>query len=116
MHELGVTRSIVDVVLRYAQGRHARRVVYVDLLIGQMRNLETEWVQRYFDRCAAGTVAEGATVRIQSVPMAFYCSSCGATFQLDMGHDRHMCCPECQSESYDMITGGELSIKQIEIV
>ena len=83
MHELGVTRSIVDVVLRNAQ--------------------------------AKGTLAEGAKIKIQKVPMAFYCNDCGSTFQLAMGSDRHMCCPDCGSENYDMVTGGELLIKEIEI-
>ena len=75
MHELGVTRSIVDVVLRNACSQQAK----------------------------------------QKVPMAFYCNDCGSTFQLAMGGDRHMCCPDCGSENYDMVTGGELLIKEIEI-
>lgn len=82
MHELGVTRSIVDVVLRNAQAQQAKRVLSVSLVIGEMRNLEEEWVQRYFDRCAKGALAEGAKIKIQKVPMAFYCNDCGSTFQL----------------------------------
>ena len=115
MHELGVTRSIVDVVLRNACAQQAKQVLSVSLVIGEMRNLEEEWVQRYFDRCAKGTLAEGAKIKIQKVPMAFYCNDCGSTFQLAMGSDRHMCCPDCGSENYDMVTGGELLIKEIEI-
>lgn len=115
MHELGVTRSIVDVVLRNACAQQAKQVLSVSLVIGEMRNLEEEWVQRYFDRCAKDTLAEGAKIKIQKVPMAFYCNNCGSTFQLAMGSDRHMCCPDCGSENYDMVTGGELLIKEIEI-
>ena len=77
MHELGVTRSIVDVVLRNACSQQAKQVLSVSLVIGEMRNLEEEWVQRYFDRCAKGTLAEGAKIKIQKVPMAFYCNDCG---------------------------------------
>ena len=64
MHELGVTRSIVDVVLRNACSQQAKQVLSVSLVIGEMRNLEEEWVQRYFDRCAKGTLAEGAKIKI----------------------------------------------------
>lgn len=39
MHELGVTRSIVDVVLRNAQAQQAKQVLSVSLVIGEMRNL-----------------------------------------------------------------------------
>ena len=115
MHELGVTKSIVEAVLRHAEAQRAKRVISVHLVIGQMRNLELEWVQRYFDKCARETIAEGAVVQIQSIPMAFYCNRCGATFQLPMGQDERMCCTSCSSEDSDMITGGELLIKSIEI-
>ena len=64
MHELGVTKSIVEVVVRHAQEQSANQVRSVNLIIGEMRNLEEEWVQRYFDRCAEGTIAEGANVSI----------------------------------------------------
>ncbi len=116
MHELGVTRSIVDVVLRHAHSQNAKQILSVSLVIGEMRNLEEEWVQRYFDRCVEGSIAQGAKIHIQKVPIAFYCNACGATFQLDMGQDKHMCCAQCQSEDYDMITGGELLIKEIEVI
>lgn len=99
MHELGVTRSIVDVVLRNACSQQAKQVLSVSLVIGEMRNLEEEWVQRYFDRCAKGTLAEGAKIKIQKVPMAFYCNDCGSTFQLAMGSDRHMCCPIAEAKT-----------------
>lgn len=77
MHELGVTRSIVDVVLRNACAQQAKQVLSVSLVIGEMRNLEEEWVQRYFDRCAKGTLAEGAKIKIQKVPMAFTATTAG---------------------------------------
>ena len=116
MHELGVTKSIVEAVLKHAEAQNASQIRAVDLVIGEMRNLDEEWVQRYFDRCAEGTIAEGAQIRITSVPMTFYCSACGATFQLPLGSDQRMRCAQCGSEDYDMITGGELLIKSIEIV
>jgi hydrogenase nickel incorporation protein HypA/HybF len=115
MHELAVTKSIVDVVARNAVTQGAHRVVRVRLVVGRMRNFEREWVQRYFDRFAKGTVAEGARLDIDYVPIVFYCNSCGATFQLEMATGQRMRCSECGSEDYNMITGGELLIKEMEI-
>lgn len=45
MHELGVTKSIVEVVVRHAQEQSANQVRSVNLIIGEMRNLEEEWVR-----------------------------------------------------------------------
>lgn len=113
MHELGVTRDIARIVVQRAQEHGAHRVVAVDLVIGAMRNLEEEWVQRYFDRCVCGTLAEGAQVRIEYVPFAFLCADCGETFALDVHKDERMHCPACGGVDFSMICGGELLIKQI---
>lgn len=115
MHELAVTRNIVDIVVRNAQAQGARRVVRVHLVVGKMRNFEREWVQRYFDRLARGTVAQGARLDIDYVPIVFYCNHCGATFQMELGTGNRLHCVECGSDDYNMVTGGELMIKEMEI-
>ena len=116
MHELAVTRNIVDVVVRNATAQGARRVVRVRLIVGKMRNFEREWVQKYFDRFARGTIAEGAQLDIDYVPIVFYCNSCGATFQITFGTGERFHCVECGSDDYNMVTGGELMIKEMEVV
>lgn len=116
MHELAVTRNIADIVVQAAQEQDASRVLSVHLIVGKMRNFELEWVQRYFDECTRGTVAEGSRVLIDYVPITFYCHDCGATFQFPLGSGERMHCTECGSQRYNMITGGELLIKDIEVV
>lgn len=115
MHELAVTQSIVDVVVRHATAQDARRVVRVRLIVGKTRNFEREWVQRYFDRFAKGTIAEGARVEIDYVPITFYCNGCGATFQMEFGTGKRLHCVECESDDYNMVTGDELLIKEMEV-
>lgn len=115
MHELAVTRNIVDIVLRTAHEQKAHRVLRVHLVVGKMRNFERDWVQRYYDRLAKGTVAAGARVDIDYVPIVFYCNDCGATFQMELGTGARLHCVACGGDDYNMITGGELMIKDIEI-
>lgn len=115
VHELAVTRDIVKVVERNARAQGASRVLRVRLVVGKMRNFEREWVQKYFDRFAKGTVAEGAQLEIDYVPIVFYCNACGATFQMKFGTLQRLVCTECGSDDYNMITGGELLIKEMEI-
>ncbi|MGI6591311.1 MAG: hydrogenase maturation nickel metallochaperone HypA [Eggerthellaceae bacterium] len=115
MHELAVTRSIVDIVVRNAAAQEAKRVLQVHLIVGKVRNFEQVWVQRYFDRFSKGTIAEGARIAIDYVPIAFYCHACGETFTFELGHDQEVCCPACGSTDYEMVTGGELMIKEIEV-
>ncbi len=116
MHELAITKSITDVVLRHAEEQHAQKVLNVNMQIGRMRNLKEEWVQYYFARCAKDTIAEDAQINIEYVPIAFYCKECGETFGLDMHCDEDIHCPTCGSTHFDMVCGMELSIVSIEIV
>ena len=116
MHELAVTRNIVEVVVRNAAEQGARRVVRVRLIVGKMRNFEQKWVQNYFDRFAKDTIAEGAQLDIEYVPIVFYCNACGETFPLEPGIGLRMKCPGCGGDDYNMITGGELMIKEMEVV
>ena len=116
MHELAVTRNIVDVVVRNATGQGARRVVRVRLVVGKMRNFEREWVQKYFDRFAKDTSAEGAQLDIEYVPIVFYCDACGTTFPLEPGIGMRMKGPGCGGDDYRMLTGGELMIQEMEVV
>ena len=116
MHELAVTRDIVEVVVRNAQAQGAKRIVRVKLIVGMMRNFEQKWVQNYFDRFAKGTIAEGAQLDIEYVPIVFYCNACGETFALEPEIGMRMKCPGCNGDDYNMITGGELTIKEMEVV
>ena len=116
MHELAVTRNIVDVVVRNAETQGAQRIVRVRLIVGKMRNFEQKWVQNYCDRFAKGTIAEGAQLDIEYVPIVFYCNACGETFPLEPSIGLRMKCPGCGSHEYNMITGGELMIKEMEVV
>ena len=58
MHELAVTKSILQLVLDETEKNQAKEILKIQLVIGEMRNLEEEWIQRYFDYISKGTIAE----------------------------------------------------------
>jgi hydrogenase nickel incorporation protein HypA/HybF len=79
MHELAVTKSIFQIVLKHANRGQVNRVVSVNLEIGALSDLQNEWVQRYFDRLSRGSIAEGAVLKINRVPAVLHCSHCRST-------------------------------------
>jgi hydrogenase nickel incorporation protein HypA/HybF len=54
MHELQVTKRILDIALEHAEGHQVRRIAVIHLRIGALSDLEDEWLQRYFDYPACG--------------------------------------------------------------
>ena len=77
MHELPVMQSILSIVLRHAAMHHVQKVHAIGLSVGTLSDLEEEWMQKYFDHLSAGTVAEGARLKIQWVPAVLACEGCG---------------------------------------
>ena len=87
---------------------------YIHLLIGEMRNLEEHWIQRYFDYISKGTAAEKAVIKVTKVPVMFQCHECQQQFTADVRAVRQILCPNCGSFEYDLISGRELVVEKLE--
>jgi hydrogenase nickel incorporation protein HypA/HybF len=116
MHELPILQSIVGVVLQHAEEAGATRVLAVDLDVGELRGLDEECMQRYFDYVSAGTPAATATLRVRRRPVAFSCRSCGSTFAADLGSGKSPACVTCSSTDIELTGGNELLIASIDVI
>ena len=114
MHELSVTRSILQILLRKAEEERLQRITRVFLVVGAMQDYQTEWMQRYFDRLSEGPPAQGAVIEVQRVPLRFGCQKCQTVFTLDLRGDAPLVCPQCGSEAYNMLSGREFYVDRIE--
>jgi hydrogenase nickel incorporation protein HypA/HybF len=115
MHELPILRNIVDVALRHAASAGASRVVAIDLEVGELRDLDEAWMQRYFRFVCAGTPAAEATLRVRRSRALFLCRDCGATSAFDLRSRRSVACATCSSGRVELSTGNELRIESIDI-
>jgi len=116
MHELPVTENILKVVLRHAGEARAARVVGISLRIGELSDIIEEWLQRYFDYLSRGTLAEGAVLRIERVPVIFRCEGCGTSFPVKVREVRDILCPSCGGGKASLVSGREFFIKNIEVI
>ena len=78
MHELQITERILNVVLRHAAGHDISRIVRIHLRIGELSDLQDEWIQHYFDYLSRGTLAENAQLAITRAPIVVRCEACAA--------------------------------------
>ena len=112
MHELAVTESLLQVVLRHADEGGAGKVVSISVRVGELSDV---WMQRYFDYLSRGTIAEGAIIRIERIPATFSCGGCGNVFPADPRTREAICCPFCASGEMTLVTGRECFVQQIEV-
>lgn len=116
MHELQVTERILDIVLEHAVAHDVTRVVLIHLRVGELSDLEDEWLQRYFDYLSRGTLAENARLEIERAPIVVRCESCYRSFEVRRDELRKASCSECGESGFRLVSGSGYFIKNIEVV
>ncbi len=115
MHELSVMSNILDIVQEHAQKNNAKKVYKINLKIGDLSDIIPEWAQTYFDMLSKDTVADGAALSIEKVPVTVKCNSCGNTHTF-ADKDWSFTCVKCESSDITLIEGREFYITSIEII
>lgn len=114
MHELPVTRSILGIVLKHAEENGVERVHTISLSIGALSDLESEWIQSYFDHLSKGTPAEGAKLKVSRSPLTFRCHRCPKEFDAAREELENAVCPECGSRDASVIGGTGYRVESME--
>ena len=112
MHELAVTESILEIVLRHARQAEAAHVTDIYLVIGQLSSIMDDSVQFYWDIIAKDTAAEGARLHFERLPAEFLCLDCGKSYAPG---EEILACPQCQSVRVKVVAGEEFQLDSIDI-
>lgn len=116
MHELPVIESVLNIVLKHAEINQARKIVSITLVVGELSDLEAEWMQHYFDFLSNDTLAQGAQLRINYAPIVLRCPKCSHSFQVKREQIGAAACPSCGSdEQFELVSGQEYFIKEMEV-
>ncbi len=112
MHELGITQSILNIVLHHAKEADAVRVKEVNLVIGELASIVDESVQFYWDMMSEGTIAHGAVLNFTRIPGKMQCQECKHEFPLNQ---RDYTCPNCGSKKVRVSGGDDFYIDSIDV-
>ena len=112
MHELGITRSIVEIAETAARAHGATRVRSVTVEIGALSGVIAEAVEFCFEACSAGTLLDGSRLVVVAVPGRGRCDACGAEAAID---PYTFACPACGALGLTRLAGEELRVLDVEI-
>lgn len=112
MHELSVTQSILDIVRRHAEQAQAKRVVRINLVIGELSGFVDESIQFYFDFLSRDTPAAGAELAFTRPAIFLRCGACGHEWHPT---DADWTCPQCNANRPQVLAGREFYVDSIEI-
>lgn len=116
MHELPVIKQILDLVLKHAEKHQVKKVVAVHLQVGELTDLEDQWMQQYFDYLSKETLAAGAKLVVERLPVVMKCEDCGMNYTADIRKDGPILCPTCNSEKKKLVSGRGYFIKNMEVL
>jgi hydrogenase nickel incorporation protein HypA/HybF len=108
VHELSIAESIVSgVVERVGNDRVTR--IFVE--IGKLSGVSADSVRFFFGACAKDTSLAGAELEIIETDGVARCAACGCEMPVT---DLALACT-CGSLDVELVRGGELIVKAVEI-
>jgi len=106
---------MLNIVLEHAQKHQVQKVLAVHLEIGKLKDFDEEWIQQYFDYLSRGTLADGAKLKIEWIPVVLQCQACSHSFDVEIERLTEIQCPRCAATNCSMISGRDYRVKQIEV-
>lgn len=113
MHELSICQAIIEQVTDIASTHSARRVTAVTVMIGPLSGVEPELLAQAFPIARAGTLADGAELLVEPLPLKVHCRSCGAETE---AQPNRLVCGACGDWQTDLISGDEMLLGRVELI
>jgi hydrogenase nickel incorporation protein HypA/HybF len=112
MHELAICQGLIDAAQHIAQRENATGVVGLTVKIGALSGVEPFLLVRAFEVARMGTIAQGAELVIESMPVRVACESCGAQSQVV---PQRLLCDRCGGWHVRIVAGEELLLSRVEL-
>jgi hydrogenase nickel incorporation protein HypA/HybF len=111
MHETAIVEGLMRILEAQAAQHRVTRILSVTVKVGRLRAVEPQQLIACFEMFAEGTVAEGARLVIDSMPVRARCKACETEFEVPRFRFE---CPGCAGGDVAVIQGQELYIESFE--
>ena len=110
MHEAALAESILKIAVDTADKNSAKKITAVGLKLGDMAGVEIEALNLSFKVLTQDTMAQGAELKINRVPVTAECNKCGKVFKIS---HYNFFCPECEGILI-LKSGRELLVEYVD--
>jgi hydrogenase nickel incorporation protein HypA/HybF len=110
LHELSVVFEVVKTVEKFVKSNNLVKVDKVVLQIGELSSMIPKYVEACYPAAVDGTILENTKLEIEILPGNALCKNCDKVFNLIKNNK---ICPNCQSDSWELLGGREFLIKEI---
>ena len=116
MHEMSIVGNVVKAVEMYAKEEGVDRVTGVTLTVGALHDVVDDLMEKAFRFLARGTIAEGAYLQLNKLPLRVRCRQCHNAYEANIRVRESLTCSECGGHDVDIVQGREFLIENIEVV
>jgi hydrogenase nickel incorporation protein HypA/HybF len=107
MHELHLAKDILYKIKEKAKEEGKEKLSAIAVSIGQARFTHLEELKELLQEIAKGTVAEGAVIDFNIIPLKSACTECGRDFDASV---LRLDCPHCGGTAIQVTTGNDLDV------
>jgi hydrogenase nickel incorporation protein HypA/HybF len=112
MHELSVCQGMLRQVDAIAAEHRAHAVTGITVRIGPLSGVEPDLLAQAFPIASAGTVADGAELLIETLPVRVHCQTCGEETEAAVNR---LLCGSCGDFHTRLVSGDELLLASVEL-
>ena len=113
MHELGVVSHVIKEVETVAKENNVKKVISLTLEVGEVSTIVPDLFKDCFEWSKKKTeFMQDCELNLVILAAVTYCQDCGETFSTTK-HGK--VCPHCGSNKTYLITGNEVTIKDIQV-
>ena len=122
MHEFSISSEIVRTVLETAEKNDGRKVLFIQLEVGELMLLNVEQITFWIHELFKGSPAEEAEVKVRMIQARIACKTCGYRGKADservdvLQHFVSLYCPKCRSLQVKVEKGRECLLKKIQVL
>jgi len=113
MHELSIAMSIVESLEQEVKQRGCGPVEAVHIRIGGLSGVVPRALRSAYEMAVERTPFANSRLVIEEVPIVIYCAGCGRSRVVEWPGE--FFCPECNTQSAEVVSGRELEIFALEL-
>lgn len=113
MHEVSIAQGVLDIAIDNCTKRGYARIDSIKVKIGKASGVVPDSMQFAFEALKPGTIAENAVLIVEEIPVSGFCKKCNKKFTVEEAYV--ISCPLCGGTSFQVETGRELNIVEMEV-
>ena len=115
MHELGLMETALQTALSEACRVGAERIDRLTLRVGAAAGADSDVLRMGFAAMTRGTIAAGAQLEIEMIPVRVCCPNCQFEFEPEHADEIYFECPHCHSFTTSVIQGKDIGLGLVEV-